>query len=206
MRSSRTRAVVVAVAVLALAAFVSTADAETSRFRGEVARGDTVLHGFEHNGQPFEFRLLPTSSGWIIWVGDPVHRDRNLVAAATLSLRDGVNPAVIEGWHFRNRDNTGPNEPGPKNVDAPQRRREFAFVLSGLDFVRARQAIEVLRWRKDLPADQVKAARDVLATTPTAKGVLRIEAMELSNLAEGERAVIERMAFSVTIEWPEQAG
>lgn len=206
MRSSRAPAVLMAVVVPMLALLGSTALAETSRFRGEVARGDTVLHTIEHGGQVFEFRLLPASDGWVVWVGDPVNRDRNLVAAATLPLRGGVNPAVIEGWHFRNKDNTGPNEPGPKGVDAPQMRREFAFVLNGADFVRARQALETLLRRKELPAKEVEAAKDALAAIPKARGTLIIEALELSSLAQGEHAFIERMAFSVTIEWPRQPG
>ena len=37
------------------------------------------------------------------------------------------NPRFIEGWHFRNSDNTGPNEVGEKNVNAPQRVRDFIF-------------------------------------------------------------------------------
>lgn len=206
MRPSQTVLVLMATIVLAFAGPGTVAVAGSSDFRGEVARGDTLLHGFEHDGQQYEFRLLPTSTGWIIWIGDPAHRDRNLVAAATLSTEEGLNPAVIEGWHFRNKANTGPNTPGPKGVDAPQRSRTFAFVLNSADFIRARQAIEVLRWRQSLPADQVKAARESLQTMPIARGVLRIEALELSNFVEGSRAVIERMAFSVRIEWPPHSG
>lgn len=31
----------------------------------------------------------------------------------------GVTPDVIAAFHFRNRDNSGPNAPGPLNVNAP---------------------------------------------------------------------------------------
>lgn len=203
---SRPRAVQMAVIALTLVVMNATARAETTRFRGEVSRGDTVLHNFESRGQFFEFRLLPTLEGWLIWIGDPVDRDRNFVAAATPTARNGVNPAVIEGWHFRNSDNTGANEPGPKRVDAPGNRREFAFVLNGDDFTRSREALETMLRRHELPAREVQAARDVLARIPKATGVLQVEAMEFSNLVEGGRAVIERMAFSVTIEWPQGAG
>lgn len=202
MRSSRVPAALLAFGVLALAMLGSTAWAKSTMFHGEVAGGDTVIHRFEHRGQRFEFRLLPTMNGWIIWIGDPVDRNRNFVAAVTPPFRGAVNPAVIQGWHFRNSDNTGPNEPGPKNVNAPQKRRDFAFVMNSDDFVRARQALDVLLWRGDRPREDVAAAEAAFANIPKARGVFRIEALELSNLVEGERAHIDRMAFSVTIDWP----
>lgn len=206
MRPSYTPAALLAIGVLSLALLGSTARAESTTFHGEVAGGDTVVHRFEHKDQRFEFRLLPTRDGWIIWIGDPVDRDRNFVAAATPPFRGGVNPAVIQGWHFRNSDNTGPNAAGPKNVNAPQKRRDFAFVLNGEDFVRARQALDVLLWRKDRPAEEVAAAEAAFARIPKARGILQIEALELSNLVKGGRASIDRMAFTVTIDWPAEAG
>jgi hypothetical protein len=36
----------------------------------------------------------------------------------------------INGWHFRNVDNTGPNLDGPGHVDAPPPAREFRFASS----------------------------------------------------------------------------
>lgn len=206
MRPSRTPAALLALGVLAFIMLGSAAMAKSTMFHGEVAGGDTVIHRFEHKGQRFEFRLLPTTDGWIIWIGDPVDRNRNFVAAVTPPFRGAVNPAVIQGWHFRNSDNTGPNEPGPKNVNAPQKRRDFAFVLNSDDFVRARQALDVLLWRDGHTPEEVAAAEAAFASIPKARGVFRIEALELSNLLEGERAHIERMAFSVTIDWPTDPG
>lgn len=206
MRPSRLPAAFLAIGVLLLALLGPAAQAETTSFHGEVAGGDTVVHRFEHKGHAFEFRLLPTRDGWIIWIGDPVNRDRNFVAAATPPFRGAVNPAVIQGWHFRNSDNTGPNEPGPKNVNAPQKRRNFAFVLNSEDFVRARQTLDVLLWPNDRPPEELTAAEAAFARIPKARGTMQITALELSNLVKGERASIDRMAFSVTIDWPSDAG
>lgn len=39
----------------------------------------------------------------------------------------GITADVIAGFHFRNKDNTGPNEIGPKNVNAPQEYRYLTY-------------------------------------------------------------------------------
>lgn len=108
-----------AVAAAALLAWVSGASADIVSFDGAVARGEAFVHRFAHDGAAYEFRLAPVSHGWQIWVSDPAQPDLNFVAVATPPFR-GINPARIEGWHFRNADNSGPNEPGDKNVNAPQ--------------------------------------------------------------------------------------
>lgn len=39
----------------------------------------------------------------------------------------GITADVVAAFHFRNSDNSGPNEAGPKNVNAPQEIRQIAY-------------------------------------------------------------------------------
>lgn len=177
------------------------AAADPLTLRGEVSRGETIVQPFEHHGAHYEFRLVPAGGGWTIWIGDPGHRDRNYVAVATPPFH-GVNPAVIQGWHFRNADNTGPNEPGNGNVNAPQKERSFTFVLDSAGYQAAREAMEILLWPHGRSESEIEEAEARLAKIPRADGVLWIEALELGNLIEGEQAHIERMAFRISLNLP----
>ncbi len=187
--------------LLLLAVFAYPAHADPMDLRGEVQRGDTIVHPFEHEGHKFEFRLVPVGHGWSIWVGDPIIRERNHVVVATPPYR-GNNPAVIQGWHFRNADNSGPNNPGEGNVNAPGETRKFAFVLDGAGYQAAREALEILLWPEGRNKVEIQAAEERLKAVPKAWGVVEIEALELGNLVEGEQAWIERMAFRVRIDLP----
>jgi len=188
-------------AAILLFAFASPAAADPLLLQGEAQRGDTVVHSFEHDGKTLEFRLTPIGQGWSIWIGDPANRERNQVIAATPPYR-GINPAVIQGWHFRNADNTGPNDPGEGNVNAPGKIRKFAFVLDGADYQAAQEALEILMWPENRSQDEVEEAKNRLKAVPKARAVLEIEALELGNLREGEQAWIERMAFRLRIDLP----
>ncbi len=187
--------------VAALATGAASAGADPLTFRGEVARGDTVVHRFKHDGAGLEFRLAPVTYGWIIWIGNPELPEQNYVTLATPPFR-GISPAIIEGWHFRNADNTGPNLPGPGNVNAPQKERAFAFVMDPSGRREAAEALDIMLWPNGRDEAVVEAAEIRWREIAKAEGKLRVEALELGNLAAGERAWIERMAFAVTIELP----
>lgn len=169
--------------------------------QGEAQGGETLVHPFEHDGRHFQLRFLPRAGGWQIWIGDPMHRDRNYVVPATPPYR-GVNPAVIQGWQFRNADNTGPNKAGAGHVNAPGRIRTFAFVMDGQGYQRAREALEILTWPDGHNAAEINAAEKTLKRIPKAQATLEIEAMELGNLIKGEQAWIERMAFRLRMDLP----
>ena len=188
-------------AAILLFAFTSPAAADPLMLQGEAQRGDTVIHSFEHDGKAMEFRLMPIGQGWSIWIGDPANRERNQVIVATPPYR-GINPAVIQGWHFRNADNTGPNNPGEGNVNAPGKIRKFAFVLDGAGYQAAQEALEILMWPESRSEDEIRKAEERLKAVPKARAVLEIEALELGNLTEGEQAWIERMAFRLQIDLP----
>lgn len=177
------------------------AAADPMELRGEANRGETVIHPFEHRGALYEFRMVPAGGGWTIWIGDPMQRDRNYVTAVTLPLR-GVNPAVVQGWHFRNADNTGPNKPGKGHVNAPQKKREFSFVLDSAAYQAAREASEILLRPDGIREDDLAEAEIRLKKVPKGYGVMWIEALELGNLVEGEQAHIERMAFRIRLSLP----
>jgi hypothetical protein len=89
---------------------------------GEVEAGETFEAPF---GPALLFRLEPIPLGWTIAVRE-TGRDEEL-ARLTPPLHAVPGPLEIEGWHFRNADNTGPNEPGEKNVNVPGEVREFCF-------------------------------------------------------------------------------
>jgi len=122
------------------------ADSIAQRSKNSDARGiqrNVKFSGEELKGRSFErqvganlfFRLVPEELGWSISVGSKAVRE-NFCSVVTPPYR-GMNALHIEGWHFRNSDNSGPNEPGPKNVNAPQELREFYFVLNEGDYRRA---------------------------------------------------------------------
>jgi len=182
-------------------AVAGSAAADPLEFRGEINRGDTLVHRFEHDGAQYEFRLVPAGGGWAIWIGDPMQRDRNYVSAVTPPFR-GINPTVIEGWHFRNKDNTGPNEPGDGNINAPQKERRFAFVQDGAGYQAAKEALETLLWPDGHTEEDIRNAEEQLANVPQFQGVMLVEALELGNLIADEQAHIERLAFRVRLELP----
>ena len=190
-----------AAALLFFAGLAQPAIAAPLELQGEAQRGETVVHPFEYDGHSFEFRLLPVGHGWSVWIGDPMYRERNYVVVATPPYR-GVNPAVIQGWHFRNKDNTGPNKAGSGNVNAPGRIRKFALVLDGAGYQAARESLEILMWPGDRDKAEIQAAEKRLRAVPKASAVMEIEALELGNLVKGEQAWIERMAFRVRIALP----
>lgn len=192
---------IIAAALFPLAGFAPPATADPLVLRGEVQRGDTVVHPFEHDGHRFEFRLVPMGHGWSIWIDDPLNRERNHVVVATPPYR-GINPAVIQGWHFRNAGNTDPNKPGEGHVNAPGKTRKFAIVLDGADYQAAREALEILMSPDGRDENRIGQAEERLAAIPKATGVLEIEALELGNLVEGEQAWIERLAFRLRINLP----
>ena len=133
-------------------------------FSGTVAAGHTYTHRFDG----LAFALSPIRTGWVIevWQGE-----RHSLAYMT-GPSHGPNPLYIEGWHFRNAANTGPNT---GDVNEPQLDRMFVFSP------RYPQYEGVAREQRD------------------GEGVLQITKLELANLAPGERATIKRMSFRVKL-------
>lgn len=167
------------------------------KFSGEVLKG----RSFERQvGANLFFRLVPEELGWSISVGSKAVRE-NFCSVVTPPYR-GMNALHIEGWHFRNSDNSRPNEPGPKNVHAPQELREFYFVLNDPDYRRAFDALQILLWPYSYSKQQIDAAEGAHAKLRKGSGKLMIRDLKLKALEPGERAGIDRMAFDVELIFP----
>jgi hypothetical protein len=167
------------------------------RFSGEVLKGQS----FERQvGANLFFRLVPEELGWSISVGSEAARE-NFCSVVTPPYR-GMNTLRIEGWHFRNSDNSGRNELGPKNVNAPQELREFYFVLNEADYRRAFDALQILLWPYSYSKQQIDAAEGAHAKVRKDRGKLMIRDLKLNALEPGERAGIDRMTFDVELTFP----
>ena len=158
-------------------------------FTGEV-RGGQVFE--KYFGPGFSFRLEPRPLGWEIAV---LYLDGGEnIARLTPPFHFVPNPREIEGWHFRNSDNSGANEAGEKNVNAPGEEREFIFspeVGAGI------QSPESPRPPNEKDIEQVRSF---------GRGLLRIVEYGLGNLNVGEQAKFEWMRFEVHVSWPGEFG
>ena len=149
---------------------------------GEVCAGETFRQPF---GSGLVFLLKPTSHGFQIAVHDEMGED---LSRLTPPLR-GVNARFIDGWHFRNRGNTGANE---GSVNAPQRFRDFTF------------SPEVGRTLGVAPSGPTAA--EVERVAATGRGELEILDYGLAGLEPGERARMVWASFRVCLEWDAALG
>jgi hypothetical protein len=92
----------------------------------------------------------------------------------------GPNPRWIEGWHFRNSNNTGPNDVGSSNVNAPGERRQFVFSPEN---------------ERDLSPEFIDRARQY------GQGELTILEYDLSPVDPGRQAHLRSMRFEVSLRW-----
>jgi hypothetical protein len=165
------------------------------RFSGEVSRDQRYVHALPGN---LEFRLLPSPEGWSIAIGRPGNRIEDYVGIATPPYH-GANPTVIEAWHFRNADNTGPNE---GDVNAPDEKRDFSFVLNEAQYKKFSDALDL--WSGATEKERNEGAK-ILRNAPRRKGTLNIVDMELGGLEKGTRPWFESMKFKVDLCFPPPA-
>ena len=177
--------------VLHAAAIETPAHADLDRghrcatFQGRVTRGQLLEEPLDEG---LVFRLAPDTYGWTIGVFDRARPDEDFAGIATPPYR-GTNHRYLEGWHFRNQANTGPNE---GDVNAPQRERGFAFVLTPADYRRATAAVDTLLWGEHPEAEREQALT-TLEGASRGHGTLRITAMTLGNLVPGAQAWFETL-------------
>jgi len=125
-------------------------------------------------GPGWTFVLEPDAYGWIIHLNA---RDGDNLARITPPFHFVPNPRYLEGWHFRNRANTGPNQ---GDVNAPQQVRDFIFDR------------EI---RPEWPdATRVERAEG--------RGTLTITEFSLSPPEPGARAHFTWLSFEVCLSWP----
>jgi hypothetical protein len=156
-------------------------------FAGEVRSGESFERAF---GPGLSFRLEPEGRGWLIKVRED-GRDEDL-SRLTPPFHFVPNPREIEGWHFRNSDNTGPNEAGEKNVNAPGEVREFIF------------SPEVGRTIDGPGANAPPSHEEIDAVAGYGKGTLTILEYRLENLEPGAQAGMQWMRFAILLTWPQE--
>lgn len=159
------------------AAFCGPGAGVRAHLAGTLNAGDMLAYQF---GPGLRFELRPTPAGWEIAVLDMAGIDRSAVTPPLQPAE--TNPRQIAGWHFRNADNTGPNQ---GDVNAPQTVRTFAFALD---------AETALGGPVDPAAEGI------------GRGVLAILDYGLADIATGERARMVHLRFGVCLEWPATAG
>ena len=169
----------------------------TVKFSGEVSKG----RSFEKPiGADLFFHLISQELGWTISVGSKESAGNNFCEVVTPPYR-GINSIHIDGWHFRNADNSGPNEVGSKNVNAPQEVREFYFVLNNADHRKAIGALQILLWRYSYSKREIDDAEHIHAQLPKGNGRLTIRDLKLNTLERGKQAGIERLTFDVELQF-----
>ncbi len=169
------------VVLLLLAACSHQPGRQQITFKGGVRAGERFEHQF---GERFLFVLEPSEFGWLVAVyerGRPEDLTR-----LTPPFHFVPNPTEIDGWHFRNEDNTGSND---GSVNAPQREREFIF------------SPEVGRSIAGPAAHAQPTSEEVERVRSFGWGVLYIDQLKLSPPERGHRATILEMRFHGTISW-----
>ena len=155
------------------------ADHETRAIHGEVA-GDQEFRAALDNG--WTFTLVRELHGWTLAVVD---RDGTDLTQLTPPWRFEPNPRQLYGWHFRNADNTAPND---GTVNAPQELRRFLISpsVSGTGGFRP-------------PADKPV---DPAALESEGRGTLFVIDDGLADLARGQQARMVYLKFSACLSWP----
>ena len=92
---------------------------------------------------------MPVSEGWLLEVTSRDRHNEDL-ARLTPPWHFTPNPRQIDGWHFRNVENTGPHD---GSVNAPQELREFVFSPRvGRDIQGASAKARVRRSKRSRPS------------------------------------------------------
>jgi hypothetical protein len=131
-------------------------------------------------------RLAPTAEGWLLQVGARGREGEDL-ARLTPPFHFTPNPRSIDGWHFRNVENTGPND---GSVNAPQELREFIFSP---------------RVGRDIQGPSATAGptlAEVGEVRSFGRGWLLIKSYTLGSPRPGERASFQSLEFSGCLTWP----
>jgi hypothetical protein len=149
---------------------------------GEVRRGDTFT---KLTPGGWVLRLDPVAVGWFLQVTTEDRPEEDL-SRLTPPWHFVPNPRQIEGWHFRNATNTGPND---GSVNAPQQLREFIFSP------RVGRDIQGPDSKMSPTAEQVNEVRSF------GQGWFLIHSYTLTPERQGERAAFETLRFSACLTW-----
>lgn len=156
---------------------------------GEVTAGNLFERPF---GPGWSFRLEPGAFGWTIAIRDAEAADD--LARLTPPFHFVPNPRDLEGWHFRNADNSGPNGPGEKNVNAPGEVREFIF------------SPQVGKTIDGPGATGPVTEEDIERVRRYGRGTLTILEYRLADAEPGKTARFDWLRFKVELSWPADRG
>ena len=152
------------------------------RVDGRIARGETFSHVTPAG---WILRLVPVEEGWFLQVASK-DRSNDDLARLTAPWHFTPNPRQIDGCHFRNAENTGPND---GSVNAPQELREFIFSP------RVGRDIQGADAKTSPTIEEVEAVRSF------GRGWFLIESYRLTPTRRGERASFESLQFSACLTW-----
>lgn len=163
-------------------------------FTGKVTRGRTFKQEIT---QEIIFCLNPNSfwqenGGWDIVISDSASDDCNINFAGVVTPPfHGDNPIFIQGWQFRNENNTGESE---GSINGVRKKRGFNFVFNRDDSEKI--------WNSHyLSPGSIKSDTTKI---PRSRGILTITHLELGNLISGDTAWIEYMEFEVKVYLPSE--
>jgi hypothetical protein len=170
------------------------------------------LHGEVHRTEKFEkeigrrlvFRLAPGEFGWDIEVGPKDSAD-NFMDCVNEPLH-GITPFQIEGWLFRNDDNTAPRKASEMLTPGIGEKREFKFVLTAADEAKSCADVEKMEYNYDEKDPEHMAATKRFGMYAGGDGSVTITSMTLGNLKPGVQAWIESMQFEATFSFRTATG
>ena len=151
----------------------------SATLEGRVAVGEDSALPF---GPGFVLALEPINHGWEIAVTHAAYAGN--LARLTPPFHFVPNPRFIEGWHFRDASNLGPND---GSVNAPQSIRDFIFSpeVDGM-----------------IAGGRQPTASDIEQVRQFGRGRLEILDFELTRPTSGIRASMVQMQYRVCLSWP----
>ena len=163
------------------------------RLRGEVHHSEK----FEREiGRGLVFRLVPDEYGWNMEVG-PKDGTDNYMDCVNEPLH-GITPYQIEGWLFRNDDNTANRKSSELMTPGLGEKREFHFVLTAGDEAKSCADLDKMEHIYDEKDPDHIAAISHFGERAGGDGSVTITSMTLGNLKPGVQAWIESMRFEAT--------
>lgn len=159
---------------------------------------DAAVPAEVHGGHDFvqrvtkawTFRLNRSEHGWVIAL---IYRDgksdRIDLTGITPPYGGAPNPREVYGWHFRNRNNSGPNQ---GDVNAPQHIRRFLFSQS------------LIGTGGFKPSNAPSEPHYVEPDPNDGRGWLKIIDYGLSDLEPGQMARMTYLKFTGCLTWPRQ--
>jgi len=104
-----------------------------------------------------------------------------------MSLSNGITPYQIEGWLFRNDDNTAPRKPSEMMTPAIGEKREFQFVLTAAAEEKSCADVDKMEHIYDENDPERIAATNRFGAYAGGDGSVTITSLTLGNLKPSAR-------------------